>query len=340
MDVALYWQAQADGRVRCLLCPHRCLIGPGQRGLCQVRQNRDGMLLSLNCQRIVALHVDPVEKKPLFHYAPGSRTLSLAAVGCNLRCRHCQNAAISQVRGPVPGERLEPAQLVAQARASGCRSLAYTYTEPTVFFETVLQTARAARDAGLDNLLVSNGYIAPEPLLQLAPLLAAANIDLKAFSDPVYRQLCGARLEPVLASLRLLRRLGVWLEVTTLVIPGYNDDTQQLRQIAGFIATELGEQTPWHLSAFFPAYQLLNVPPTPAATLQQAWQVGRDQGLRHVYTGNLAAGQEETFCSGCGRLLISRRGYRLIRVELQQGCCRFCRTPLAGVALADCGAVA
>lgn len=239
MREAMFWSRQANQQVRCELCRFYCLIGEGQRGRCRVRENRAGVLYSLNYGLAAAVNVDPVEKKPLFHYYPGSRSFSIGAMGCNFKCLHCQNASISQVDAHhVPsGHKVAPAELVAQALAAGCRSVAYTYTEPTVFYEYVFETATLAHGRGLGNLLISNGYMAEEPLRQLAPILDAANIDLKGFTPRLYKKLCAAELEPVLASLKLFRQLGIWLEVTTLLIPGHNDDDEQLRGIAGFIYT-------------------------------------------------------------------------------------------------------
>ena len=226
MREAMFWSAETDGYVRCTLCPHHCRIAPGARGVCHVRENRDGVLYSLNYGRIVASNIDPIEKKPLYHYLPGSQSFSVAGAGCNMHCSHCQNASISQVDEDVPGEEVTSQKIVAAAQRSGCRSLAYTYTEPTIYYETMLETATLARNAGLDNIMISNGYMEAVPFEQLAPLLQGANIDLKAFDDKVYRNICGARLQPVLDSLKRMYAAGIWLEVTTLIIPGYNDDKE------------------------------------------------------------------------------------------------------------------
>ncbi|MBN2645880.1 MAG: AmmeMemoRadiSam system radical SAM enzyme [Desulfuromonadaceae bacterium] len=330
MKEALFWEAEADQRVQCRLCPHGCHIQAGQRGRCRVRENRDGTLMSLNYGRVVATHVDPVEKKPLFHYAPGSRCFSFAAMGCNFSCRHCQNATISQVRGRIDGDRLMPQHLVAMAEDMRCHSIAYTYTEPTVFYEMVYETAQLASARGIDNLLVSNGFIEEQPLRQVIPFLTAANIDLKSFREDVYRSLCGGRLEPVLQTLRRLREAEVWLEVTTLVIPGYNDDEQQLAALTEFIARELGPDTPWHVSAFFPTYRLTDVPPTPVATLKKARSIGLAAGLHYVYLGNVPGEAETTHCPQCGQAVIVRAGYRLQELSVVDGMCSSCETPIAG----------
>ncbi|MDY0190539.1 MAG: AmmeMemoRadiSam system radical SAM enzyme [Desulfuromonas sp.] len=255
MHEAMFWTAAADGGVRCELCRFHCLIGEGQRGRCQVRENIAGVLYTLNYGLAVASNIDPIEKKPLFHVLPGSESYSVAAMGCNFHCLHCQNASISQVLprvNDVVGSRLQPEKIVAQALAAGCKSIAYTYTEPTVFYEYAYATAKLAHAAGLANILVTNGYMAPEPLRQFAPFLTAANVDLKGFNPDFYRKLCGADLEQVMQSLLLYRELGIWLEVTTLIIPGYNDARDELVKLAAFIVDKLGADTPWHVSAFYP----------------------------------------------------------------------------------------
>jgi len=335
MHEARFWDREADGRVRCRLCRFHCRIAAGRTGLCGVRENRDGTLYTRVYGRSIAEQVDPIEKKPLYHVEPGSLSFSIATVGCNFRCRHCQNHQISQwpLSGRPPArEDLPPAEVVRRARQAGCRSIAYTYTEPTIYYEYAYDTAVLARQAGLRNVFVSNGYIEIAPLEELAPWLDAANIDLKAFRDDVYRKLTGASLDGVLATLRDYRRLGIWLEVTTLAIPGINDDDRQLEGIARFIADELGSEVPWHVTAFYPTYRLSDAPPTPAATLRRARRIGLDAGLRHVYTGNVHDPEGgHTYCAGCGRKVIERRGFRVVSQQLDNGCCRHCRQRLAGL---------
>jgi pyruvate formate lyase activating enzyme len=335
MREALFWEKEKDDRLRCRLCRFYCLIPEGGRGRCGVRENRAGTLYSLVYGRCIAEHVDPIEKKPLFHVFPGSLSYSMATVGCNFRCLHCQNAEISQWAAdrPIPGQLLPPEEIVRRAVTAGCRSIAYTYTEPTIFFEYACDTAVQARQAGLANVFVTNGYTSPEALEHIAPLLDAANVDLKSFSDRFYREVTGARLEGVLETLRHYRRLGIWLEVTTLLIPGRNDSDAELRAVAAFIHNELGAHTPWHVTAFFPAYRMTDLPPTPAATLHRARDIGRRAGLHHVYEGNLRGGREDTFCPHCGQLLIERSGFRVTRVQLANGCCRACGTSLEGIGL-------
>jgi pyruvate formate lyase activating enzyme len=330
--------AEPDGAVRCVACAHRCLLRPGRVGICGVRQNRDGTLETLVYGRAAAANVDPIEKKPLFHVYPGSLAFSIATAGCNLHCLHCQNWQISQ--GPhdgfeTPSMTLSPRRAVDQARATGSRSIAYTYTEPTVFIEYVHDTAKLAAESGLANVLVTNGYQTPEALDLLAPFVAAANVDLKSFDDRFYRRVCGARLAPVLDAIAGMRGRGIWVELTTLVIPDLNDDPAMLAGLARWIATEVGPETPWHVSRFFPAYKLDGHRPTPTSTVERAVAIGRDAGLRHVYSGNMNDGDEDTRCAGCGAVLIRRRGYRTVRVGLAGGRCTGCGRALAGVGLAE-----
>jgi pyruvate formate lyase activating enzyme len=333
---AMLYEKQPNGRVRCNLCAHHCVIADGRRGICQVRENRGGTLYTLVYGRTIAQHVDPVEKKPLLHFYPGSTAYSIATPGCNFRCRWCMNWEISQMPGERPltmGKKASPEQIVAAAQRAGCRSIAYTYTEPTIFFEYAYDTARLAHDAGLANIFVTNGYMTKEMLETFQPYLDAANVDLKAFRDETYREYVGARLQPVLDSLKMMKRLGIWLEVTTLIIPGINDDPVELRDAAKFVASELGVDTPWHISRFFPAYKMTDVPATPISTLQQAREIGLEAGLRYVYMGNVLGG-EDTFCHACGRLLIRRSSWWILENHIQpDGRCPDCSTPVAGVGI-------
>lgn len=335
MHEAMFWAKAEGGKVRCSLCRFRCLIAEGQRGICGVRENTGGVLYTLVYGKSVAEQIDPIEKKPLFHYHPGSTSFSIATAGCNFRCLHCQNFEISQLphlRREIPGRDLPPTEIVRRARAAGCRSISYTYTEPTIFYEYAFDTAVLARQAGLGNVFVTNGYITPEALEHIAPYLDAANIDLKGFSEKFYREVAGATLAGVLDSLKVYKRLGIWIEVTTLIIPGHNDDEADLKGIARFIAEELGHETPWHVTAFYPTYKMLDRPPTPVATLRRARQIGIEAGLRYVYEGNVPGeGGENTLCPSCRRTLIERRGFRLGTVAVRDGCCGFCGVPLDGI---------
>ena len=337
MKEARLYEKLSDDRVRCHLCAHRCTIADGKKGICHVRENRGGTLYTLVYGRTIARHVDPVEKKPLFHFYPGTTAYSMATAGCNFRCRWCQNWEISQVpreRHLVMGREASPEQIVTAAQRAGCRSIAYTYTEPTVFFECTYDTARLAHKAGLANIYVTNGYMTEEMLETFQPYLDAANVDLKAFRDETYRKYVGARLQPVLDSLKRIKALGIWLEVTTLVIPGINDDPAELRDAAQFVAHELGADTPWHISRFFPAYKMSDVPATPIPTLQRAREIGLEEGLRYVYMGNVL-GVENTLCHSCGRLLIRRSGFRILENNVRpSGRCPDCGTPVAGVGMA------
>ena len=334
MKQALFQTPGEGGKVLCGLCAHRCNIAPGHRGICAVRENRDGTLYSLVYDRIIARNIDPIEKKPLFHFLPGSLSYSIATPGCNFRCKHCQNADISQLprdrAGVVPGEPVSPAEIVESALRHHCASISYTYTEPTIFFELAYDTAKLARKAGLKNVFVTNGYITPEALREISPFLDAANIDLKGFTDDFYRNICGARLQPVLDSIRLYKELGIWIEITTLVIPGHNDSENELRQIAQFVRT-VGDGVPWHVSRFHPTYKLLDQPRTPLETLKRARQIGIDEGLRYVYEGNIPGEGEETVCWSCAGSLVKRYGFSVEENHIKDGACGHCGAKMDGL---------
>ena len=342
---AILWEPltgeRAAGRVRCNLCAHRCVVPPGKTGACCVRENVDGRLYTLVYERAIAQHVDPIEKKPLFHFLPGSRAFSIATPGCNFRCAFCQNWEISQAprAGELAGARLSPADVAATAARHGCAAIAYTYTEPTIFAEYALDCARAAQALGIKNVFVSNGYMTPELIdlmggVATGGLIDAINVDLKAGRGEFYRRISGASLQPVLRNLKLLKQRHVWLEVTTLVIPGLNDTEDELRWVARFLADEVGPDTPWHISRFYGQYRMADTPPTPTRALERAYELGRQAGLRYVYVGNLPGNQaESTFCPGCGSLVIERSGYRLGRRRLHDGRCLACGTEIAGVGL-------
>ncbi len=336
MKEAMFYEREAGNRVRCGLCRFRCLIDDGARGICAVRENRGGTLYSLVYGKVCAEHVDPIEKKPLFHVMPGSTTYSIATVGCNFRCRHCQNFAISQVdrNAPIRGAEQTPQEIVRRAIGNGCRSIAYTYTEPTIYFEFAYDTAQLAREAGLKNIFVTNGYISKEALATIAPLLDAANIDLKGFSEEFYRDVIHARLSEVLDSIIEYRKQGIWLEITTLIIPGLNDSDAELQGIASFIVANLGIDTPWHVSQFYPTYHLTDHPRTPLATLRKARDIGRTAGLRYVYEGNIpGAGGENTCCPSCASIIIKRNGYAIESARIRDGACPDCDAFIAGIGL-------
>jgi pyruvate formate lyase activating enzyme len=333
MFEARLYRKEEDLKVQCYLCSHHCLIKEGKRGICGVRENRQGTLYSLVYGKPIAAHVDPIEKKPLFHFWPGSSSFSIATAGCNFRCRFCQNADISQAveMKVIPGRDMPPADIVDGALQAQCRSISYTYTEPTIFFEYAQDIALLAETRGLKNVFVSNGYMSREMLESFFPHLHAANVDLKAFSDDFYRTQCGAKLAPVLETLVLMKQQDVWLEITTLIIPTLNDSPEELRQLARFIVDALGPETPWHISRFHPTYKILDLPVTPVKTLQRAWEIGREAGLRYVYTGNVPGDPgEKTYCHQCGHLLLDRFGFSILKNNLHQGACPQCRTPLSG----------
>ena len=334
MKRAMFQEAREDGKVQCGLCAHRCLIAPGHRGICAVRENQDGGLVSLVYDKVISQNIDPIEKKPLFHFLPGSLSFSIATPGCNFRCKHCQNADISQLPrdhgGAIPGQPARPDQIVAAARQMRCASISYTYTEPTIFFELAYDTAKLAAAAGLKNIFVTNGYITPEALREIRPHLHAANIDLKGFTDGFYREVCGARLQPVLDSIRLYRELGIWTEITTLVIPGHNDSEEELRRIAEFIRS-VDPDIPWHVSRFHPTYKLIDQPRTPVKTLQRARQIGFEAGLRYVYEGNVPGEGEDTVCGSCHATAVRRRGFTVEQNTVKEGRCGQCGASIAGV---------
>lgn len=326
---------EVANEVHCELCAHHCRIKEGHRGLCGVRENRQGILYSLVYGWLVAEHVDPIEKKPLFHFLPGSQSFSISTVGCNFRCRHCQNFSISQpglfAADHPPGIQRSPQDVVAKAITFNCQSISYTYVEPTIFFEFAYDCCLLAHEQHVKNVFVSNGYMGEKVTRRLAPVLDAINIDIKAFSDDFYRKICGARLQPVLDNVRLMHELGIWVEITTLIIPGLNDSEAELQQIAEFIAS-IDQSMPWHVTAFHPTYKLTDRPATPVESLQKAQQIGIAAGLRYVYEGNVpGSGGENTLCPSCQALLISRFGCSSQTNRLVDGYCPQCRRSIAGV---------
>jgi pyruvate formate lyase activating enzyme len=332
---AMFYEKLNDNLVNCNLCSHRCSrIADSKRGICGVRENRDGELYSLVYGKVVARSVDPIEKKPLFNFLPGSQSYSIATVGCNFHCDNCQNYDISQLpkmRGTIVGEDTSPEAIVLAAKLSNCESIAYTYSEPTIFFEYAYDIAKRAKNVGIRNVFVTNGYITPEALKEISTYLDAANIDLKSFSDEFYRQNCGARLQPVLDSIKLYKSLGIWIEITTLIIPTLNDSEEELRKIAEFIK-EVGEDIPWHITQFHPTYKLIDKPRTPVAILRKARQIGLDAGLRYVYEGNVRGENgENTYCPKCGKLLIRRIGYHIMENKIKNSACTYCGAKIDGL---------
>ncbi len=331
---ALFYENDKED-IKCTLCAQQCRIRQDGRGRCGVRQNIEGKLYSLVYGELVAEHIDPIEKKPLFHVLPGSLSYSISTVGCNFRCQHCQNSSISQVCGLVVsdlgGRRVSPDEVVAKALQNGCQTISYTYVEPTVFYEFALDCAVSASRHALRNVFVSNGYIGAAAARKIAPYLHAVNIDVKAYSDQFYQKICGARLQPVLDCVRLMKDLGVWVEVTTLVIPGLNDSDEELSAIASFLAS-VDASIPWHVTGFYPTYKMMDRPPTSSSDLSRAYRIGQDAGLSFVYQGNAAAsGGENTLCPACGELLIERRRYAILRNLIRAGRCPGCDAVVAGV---------
>lgn len=335
MKEALLYDKLENKKVRCRLCNHYCLISEDGFGICGVRKNIKGSLYSLVWGLPVALNIDPIEKKPLFHFLPGSKSFSIATIGCNLRCKFCQNWQLSQARfqeGAFLREEdlILPEKIVEEALRCGCKSISYTYTEPTVFFEYALDIAREAKKEGLFNNFVTNGYMSKECLSLIQPYLDAANVDLKFFRESSYQNICGAKLTPVLESIRLMKNMGIWIEITTLLIPGENDSDQELTDIAQFIA-DIDNNTPWHISRFHPDYEFGDCEPTPIQTLKRAEQIGKKAGLRFVYVGNVSQYQADTFCLKCNSLLIRREGFSVLEYRIRDSRCIFCGTRIPGI---------
>jgi len=333
MKKAVLWIPLSNHRVQCNLCPHSCSLKEGQLGLCMVRKNINGQLISLSYDKIAAIHSDPIEKKPLYHVLPGSQSLSIATMGCNFTCKFCQNHSLSMVgdQNQIFGEKKSPKDVIELALETGARSISYTYTEPTVFFELMLETAKLARQNGLKNIMVTNGYMSRDALSMIAPYLDAANIDLKAFSDDFYRKYCNARLEPVIKTIKAMREFGIWIELTTLLIPGLNDDQTEVGQLIHFIL-DLDRDIPWHVSRFFPHYQLLETSPTDVALITSVLQSARSRGLKFLYGGNFSSSDwTDTCCPDCGALLIERNGYSTKIPELTRGACSKCGYLIPGI---------
>ncbi|MCU0602188.1 MAG: AmmeMemoRadiSam system radical SAM enzyme [Desulfobacterales bacterium] len=327
------YQRLDEKQVACLICPNHCVLSPGDRSVCRSKVNLAGTLYSLAYGNACAVHVDPIEKKPLYHFAPRSTSFSIAAAGCNFRCLNCQNWEISQAKPhEVRHRELFPEDAVNAARQAGCHSIAYTYSEPVTFYEYMLDTAQAARGAGLRNLLISNGYINRPPLLDLCRAIDAANINLKAYSDAVYRKLNGGRLAPVLAALKTLHDQGVHLEITNLVVPTYVDDEELVRRMCAWILKEVGPDHPLHFLRFQPLYKLDRLPPTPVSTLARFREIALSEGIRYAYVGNVPGHEgNHTYCHNCRKLLVARNGYFIREVHLAGSRCEYCGTPIPGV---------
>lgn len=323
LQEARYYESFANKSLQCLLCPNHCILGPGAWGVCKARKNIDGKLYSMVYGKIATSHVDPIEKKPFFHVLPGSKAFSVATTGCNMRCLFCQNWEISQsFPENVPSQLATPEQVVAQAKASGSESIAFTYNEPTIAYEYILDIAKLAKASGLKTLMVSSGYIEEEPLKELLPYIDAYKVDLKAFDEKFYRKMTGRHLDTVKNTLKTIKQNGVWLEVVTLLLPGENDSDEELRAMAKWIKTELGDDVPLHFSRFFPQYKLQNLPPTPTETLVHARKIAMEEGLKFVYTGNIADPEAEaTYCPGSQEKVIIRQGHFVVANHLKNGAC-------------------
>ncbi|MCX5657743.1 MAG: AmmeMemoRadiSam system radical SAM enzyme [Candidatus Omnitrophica bacterium] len=333
MREAKFYKSIDEETVQCLLCPRGCTLSNGQRSFCRVREPEDGKLYSLVYGLICSSHIDPIEKKPVFHMLPGSTAFSIATAGCNLRCKFCQNWAISQVRPEeVENIYIPPEDLVKEALHSGCASIAYTYSEPTVFYEYVLDTAKLAREAGIKNISKTSGFINPEPAKLLAGYLDAANIDLKGFDNQYLEEMCSQKLEPLLKAIKTYKDSGVWVELTNLVLPGLNDDMKKIQEMCRWIKSNLGVDTPLHFSRFTPMYKMTHLAPTPVSTLEEAKEVALGVGLNYVYIGNVPGHEaENTYCPSCRKLIIGRRGFFLNQYHLNKNSCGFCGRKIAGI---------
>jgi len=333
MKEALLYEKLENKLVRCRLCSHQCKIAEQKFGFCGVRQNRDGVLYSCVYGKPIALHVDPIEKKPLYHFLPGSASFSIATIGCNFHCGFCQNWEISQAKAKgadsFAQDEVSPQEIVQAALKNECASISYTYTEPTIFFEYALDIAKLAKEKGLYNNFVTNGYMSRECLEMIQPYLDAANVDLKFFRDEAYKKICGARLQPVLDSIKLMHQLGIWVEVTTLVVPGENDSEEELRAIAEFLAG-VDKNIPWHISRFHPDFQFTGHEATPVETLKKAGEFGRQAGLTYIYVGNVYGFGNDTYCPNCKKLLVKREIFSVLENNLKEGKCAFCNTKIRG----------
>jgi len=330
---ALYYKKIDDETLVCLLCPHQCILRNGQRSFCRVREPKDGKLYTLVYELPCSSHVDPIEKKPIYHMLPGSRSFSIATAGCNLRCKFCQNWQISQERPEETQNRyLSCEDAVHLAEGYNCRSIAYTYSEPTVFYEYMFDTSKIAKSRNIKNIWVTAGYINPEPLKSLVKVIDAANIDLKGFSDKYLEETCAEKLEPLLETIKTTKESGVWVELTNLVVPTLNDDPSMIRDMCFWIKENVGEDTPLHFSRFWPMYKLKNLPPTPLETLERAYQIAKEAGLNYVYIGNVPEkSANDTFCPGCKKNLIHRAGYFVLSNNIVNSKCKFCGREIAGI---------
>jgi len=330
---AMYYKKLEEGRVECEICPRACKIAPKERGYCGVRENMDGTYMTLVYGRACSANVDPIEKKPLFHFLPGARALSIATAGCNMECKFCQNWEISQFRPEqIRSTNLPPEQLVRDAKTHGIESIAFTYSEPVIFYEYMLETAKLAKKKGVKTVMISNGYIKEAPMSELCEYLSAVKIDLKAFTEEFYVDMCSGRLQPVLDTLRLLKKKGMWFEIVVLTIPTLNDSEEEIRQMCTWVHDELGPDIPIHFSRFHPIYKIKNLPPTPISTLTQARKIAMSAGLNYAYAGNVPGHVgESTYCPECKKIVVRRIGYRIADVAIENGACKHCKNPIPGI---------
>lgn len=333
MKEALLYEKLENKFVHCFLCAHQCRIAEEKFGFCGVRQNIEGVLYTHVYGKVIASHIDPIEKKPLYHFFPGSFSLSIATIGCNFRCGFCQNWEISQSNirdGSFPGEDFSPQQVVKAALENKCKSISYTYTEPTIFFEYAYDTAKLAKEKGLYNNFVTNGYMTKEAIQLIKPYLDAANVDLKFFKDSSYRKICAGSLKPVMESIRLMWELGIWVEVTTLVVPQENDSQEELKGIAEFLFA-VDKNLPWHISRFHPNYKFTDYVATPESTLKKAREIGKKVGLNYIYVGNVYGWGNDTYCPNCKKLIVKREGFSILEYHLKQNKCVYCDALIAGI---------
>jgi pyruvate formate lyase activating enzyme len=330
---ARYFKKLSDKRVLCTLCPRGCRVPDGERGYCGCRENRGGNYYTLVYSRACSAHIDPIEKKPLFHFHPGSPALSFATAGCNIECKFCQNWNISQFRPEqLEARYITPEKMVEIAKANGCPVIAYTYNEPTVFYEYMYDTAAEGKKQGIKSVMISNGFMNSEPMKALTRVLSAVKVDLKSFSEKFYRDVCSGQLKPVLDTLLLLKEIGIWYEIVVLLIPTLNDSKTELDEMTRWVRKNLGPDVPIHFSRFFPTYKITNLPPTPVATLERAREIALANGLNFVYTGNVPGHPgEHTYCPACGKILIRRIGFRVLENNIEQGKCKFCGRRIPGI---------
>jgi pyruvate formate lyase activating enzyme len=332
---AMLYEKKDGDKVFCFLCSHHCRISSGKFGICNVRENRGGILYTHAYGELIAQNIDPIEKKPLYHFLPGSRSFSIATIGCNFQCGFCQNWQISQVKeaktlGFSP-EAVNPENVINRAKKSGAKSISYTYTEPTIFFEYAYEISQLAKKENLFNIFVTNGYMTEKMVQTIHPYLDAANVDLKSFSDDYYKNVCRGRLAPVLKNIELMKKLNIWIEVTTLIVPGQNDSDEELKKIANFLAG-IEKSIPWHISRFFPQYKMEDRKSTPLEILSRAYDIGKNAGLHYIYLGNVDKGNN-TYCYQCGQLLIERFGFSIKTYQIKEGRCPNCESPIDGLGL-------